>query len=121
MLHSKNLPYHLWAEATNTTCHIHNRVTIRFGAKSILYELWKGRNPNVKHFHVFGSKCYFLADRKQRRKMDDDAIITCYSYSYGVETNLIKEVQLVTSSRFLVHQSHGVLENNQTLHHLHVK
>jgi len=29
MLHAKHLPYHFWAEAMNTTCHIHNRVTLR--------------------------------------------------------------------------------------------
>ncbi|MCI00728.1 copia protein, partial [Trifolium medium] len=37
---------------------------------STLYELWKGRKPIVKYFHVFGSKCYILANREQRRKMD---------------------------------------------------
>jgi hypothetical protein len=35
-----------------------------------LYELWKNRKPTVKHFHVFGSKCYILADREPRRKLD---------------------------------------------------
>lgn len=71
MLHAKNLPYYFWAEAMNTVwCHIHIRVTIRFGTKATQYELWKGRKPNVKYFHVFGSKCYILADREQRREMD---------------------------------------------------
>jgi hypothetical protein len=30
----------------------------------------------------------------------------------GVETNLTKEAQQVTSSKFLVHQFHAALENN---------
>ena len=34
----------------------------------------------------------------------------------GVETNLTEETQHVTSSRFLVHQFHGALENNQWWH-----
>ena len=35
-----------------------------------LYELWKGRKPNVKYFHVFGSTCYILTDREYHRKWD---------------------------------------------------
>jgi hypothetical protein len=61
MLHAKHLPYHFWAEAMNTACHIHNRVTLRTGTTTTLYELWKGRKPTVKYFHVFGSKCYILS------------------------------------------------------------
>ena len=82
MIHAKKLPYHFWAEAMNTACYIHNRVTIRSGTSVTLYELWKGRKPTVKYFHVFGSKCYILADREQRRKMDpksDEGIFLGYS------------------------------------------
>ena len=66
----------------NTACHVHNRVTLRKGTTTTLYELWKGRKPTVKYFHVFGSKCYILADREQRRKMDpksDEGIFLGYS------------------------------------------
>jgi len=82
MLHAKHLPYHFWAEAMNTTCHIHNRVTQRAGTTTTLYELWKGRKPTVKYFHVFGSKCYILSDRDYKRKMDsksDEGIFLGYS------------------------------------------
>jgi transposase InsO family protein len=61
LLHAKHLPYRFWAEAMNTACHIHNRVTLRTGTTTTLYELWKGRKPTVKYFHVFGSKCYILS------------------------------------------------------------
>ncbi|MCI02766.1 retrovirus-related pol polyprotein from transposon tnt 1-94, partial [Trifolium medium] len=70
MLHAKKLPYTFWAEAMSTACYIHNRVTLRSGTTTTLYELWKGKKPTVKYFHVFGSKCYILADREPRRKMD---------------------------------------------------
>ena len=43
MLHAKELPYNLWAEAMNTACYIHNRVTLRRGTPTTLYEIWKGR------------------------------------------------------------------------------
>ncbi|KAA0067336.1 gag-pol polyprotein [Cucumis melo var. makuwa] len=48
MIHAKNLPLNFWTEAVNTACHIHNRVTTRSGTTVTLYELWKGRKPNVK-------------------------------------------------------------------------
>ena len=82
MLHAKKLPYYFCAEAMNTACYIHNRVTIRIGTCSTLYEIWKGRKPTVKYFHVFGSKCYILTDREQRRKMDpksEEGIFLGYS------------------------------------------
>ncbi|KAL0546131.1 hypothetical protein IC582_016037 [Cucumis melo] len=70
MIHAKNLPLCFWAEAVNTVCHIHNRVTIRTRTTVTLYELWKERKPNVKYFHVFGSTCYILVDREYRQKWD---------------------------------------------------
>ena len=57
MLLAKDLPSHFWAEAVNTACHIHNRVTIRKGTSTTAYEIWRGRKPNVKYFHVFGAVC----------------------------------------------------------------
>jgi hypothetical protein len=56
MLHAKHLPYHFWAEAMNTACHVHNRVTLRTGTATTLYELWKERKPTVKYFHALERK-----------------------------------------------------------------
>lgn len=53
MLHAKNLPYHFWIEAINTSSHTHNCVTLRPGTKVTQYEMWRGRKPNVKYFHAF--------------------------------------------------------------------
>ncbi|KAK2453843.1 putative mitochondrial protein [Trifolium repens] len=101
MLHSKNLPYHFWAEAMNTSCYIHNRVTLRKGTTATFYELWRERKSTVKHFHVFGSKCYILADREQRRrKLDpksDEGILLGYSTNsracrvYNSRTKVVME------------------------------
>jgi len=82
MLHAKHLPYSFRAEAMNTTCHIHNRVTLRTGTSTTLYAFWKGRKPIVKYFHVFGRKCYSLYDRDYRKKMDpksDEGFFLGYS------------------------------------------
>ncbi|MCI23500.1 gag-pol polyprotein, partial [Trifolium medium] len=84
----------------NTACYIHNRVTIRKGTACTLYELWKGKKASVSYFHVFGSKCYILQDRDQRRKMDpksEEGIFLGYSTNsrayrvYNNRTNVIME------------------------------
>ncbi|XP_058784316.1 uncharacterized protein LOC131659095 [Vicia villosa] len=37
MIHAKKLPMYNWAEAMNTTCYVHNRVTLTKGTSSTLY------------------------------------------------------------------------------------
>jgi len=47
-----------WVQEIHTTFHILNRGTLRSNNDNNPYELWKGRPENVKHFRVFGIKCY---------------------------------------------------------------
>src|ERR1044072_4269712 len=84
----------------STACYILNRVTIRSGTTSTLYEMRKGRKPTVKYFHIFGSRCYILADREQRRKMDpksEEGIFLGYSVSrrayrvYNIRSKVMME------------------------------
>jgi hypothetical protein len=44
--------------AVHTIVHIQNKVMLRNNSDKTLYEIWKGRLENVKHFRIFGSKCY---------------------------------------------------------------
>ncbi|CAM8981771.1 unnamed protein product [Rhodiola kirilowii] len=84
MLHAKKILLKFWSEAMNTTCHIINRVTIRTGTEKTCYELWKGKKPTVKYFHIFGSVCYILNDREYRHKLDpkiDEGFFLGYSSS----------------------------------------
>jgi hypothetical protein len=70
MVHSKNLPQHLWGEAVNTACHIINRVYLRPETNKTPYEIRRGKKPIVKYFKTFGSKCYILRDRENLGKFD---------------------------------------------------
>ncbi|KAA0067204.1 putative mitochondrial protein [Cucumis melo var. makuwa] len=70
MIHAKSLPIHFWAEVVNMACHIHNRIALCLGTTVTNYQLWKGRKPNIKYFHVFGSKCYILYDIEYHQKWD---------------------------------------------------
>jgi hypothetical protein len=59
-----------WAQVVYTTVHIQNRVMLRKNTDKTPYELWKGRPTNVKHFKVFGSKCYIKREDGRMGKFD---------------------------------------------------
>jgi transposase InsO family protein len=58
MLMDSKLTNIFWLHAMHTTIHIQNKLMLRNNNDKTPYELWKGRLANVKHFRVFGSKCY---------------------------------------------------------------
>ena len=70
-----------WTQAMHTTVHIQNRVMLRNNIDKTPYELWKGRPANVKHFRVFGSKCYIKRDGRIREfdSRVDKGILVGYS------------------------------------------
>ena len=51
-----NLPNSLWGEELKNTTYIINRVSTKAATKTP-YELWVGRKPSLKHFHVWGCWC----------------------------------------------------------------
>ena len=82
MIHGKKVAQRFWAEAINTAVHVVNRVYFRHGTKKTPYELWKGKQPNVKYFKNFRSKCYIYKDREDVGKFDtrsDEGIFLGYS------------------------------------------
>ena len=64
LLNDTNLLKYIWAKPVNTACYIMNRDLIRPILKKTPYELYKGRNPNISHLHIFGCKCFVLNNRK---------------------------------------------------------
>ncbi|GAV59916.1 hypothetical protein CFOL_v3_03447, partial [Cephalotus follicularis] len=58
LINENNLPNYFWAEATNTSCYVLNRISIRPILKKTPYELWRGRKPNISYFHAFICKCF---------------------------------------------------------------
>ena len=87
ILHNKDVARNLWGEDVNTACHTVNRVYFRPGTKKTLYELWKGRKPNVKYFRIFGSTCFILKDKENVGKFDfrsDEGIFLGNSFTSKV-------------------------------------
>ena len=58
MINGRNIPQTYWVEAIHTTVHILNKAHLRPHSDKTPYELWFGRPSSIKHFNVFGSKCY---------------------------------------------------------------
>src|ERR1044072_8549059 len=83
ILSDANLPKYFWADAVSTACYVGNRVIIRPILKKTPYELFKGRKPNIAHFHIFGCKCFVLNnDKDNLGKFDeksDEGIFLGYS------------------------------------------
>jgi transposase InsO family protein len=70
MLMDSELTDKFWTQAVHTSIHIKNRVMLRNNTNKTHYELWKGRLENVKHFRVFGSKCYIKRKDGKMGKFD---------------------------------------------------
>ncbi|KAL0556146.1 hypothetical protein IC582_004656 [Cucumis melo] len=123
IIHVKNLPLNFWAETVNTTCHIHNRVTTRSGTTVALYDLWKGRKPNVKYFHIFGSTYYILADKEYHRKWDvksDQGIFLGYSQNsraykaFNIKSGTVMETINVVVNDFESNVNQFNIEDDET-------
>jgi hypothetical protein len=82
MLMDSKLTTIFWTQAVHTKFHIQNKVMLRNNTDKTPYKLWKGRLANVKHFRVFGSKCYIKREDGRMRKFDsrvDKGVLVGYS------------------------------------------
>ena len=70
-----------WRESISTSIHTLNHVQVKKGTNAIPFELWYGYSPSVKHFKVFGCKCYILKDARNRKfdVKSDERIFLGYS------------------------------------------
>jgi hypothetical protein len=114
-----------WTQAVHTIVHIQNRVMLRNNTDKTPYELWKGRPANVKHFRVFGSKCYIKREDGKMRKFDscvDKGILVGYSSTrkaykfYNLRLNKVVEGINVTIDETGIPQSKK--EENKSMEQL---
>ena len=70
MLNDSQLSDKFWGQAVHTSVHILNRGLLRNDIDKTPYELWAGRPANVKHFRIFGSKCFIKRDDGKIKKFD---------------------------------------------------
>jgi hypothetical protein len=82
MLMDSKLKDIFWTQAVHTAVHIQKRVMLRNNTDKTPYELWKGRPGNVKHFRIFGRKCYIKREDGRMVKFDsrvDKGLLFGYS------------------------------------------
>jgi hypothetical protein len=71
-----------WVQVVHTAIHILNIGMLRSNNDNTKYELWKRISKNVKHFRVFGIKCYIKREDIKVGKFDplvDEGILVGYS------------------------------------------
>jgi hypothetical protein len=73
MMNEKNIGQTYWVEVIHTTIHVLNKAHLRPHTDKTPYELWYGRPASIKHFKVFGSKCYIKNNDENLGKYDDMA------------------------------------------------
>lgn len=69
MLHSRELPLSLWAEAANTAVFVWNRTVNRQLSDITPFEAMFNQTPDVSYFRTFGSDAYLHIPKKQRTKL----------------------------------------------------
>ena len=60
----KNVALKQWREAISIAIYTLNRVQVKKATEETPFELWYGHSPNVKHFKIFGCKCYILKESR---------------------------------------------------------
>jgi len=80
MISNSSLPDSLWGEALKTAVYILNRVPSKAVSKTP-YELWTGKKPSLRHFHVWGCPTEARPYRPNERKLDSRTI-SCYFVGY---------------------------------------
>ena len=69
LLHAKNLPLGLWAEAAATVVHVLNRSVNKRLNNLTPYELIYKVRPDVSYFRTFGSDAYKHIPKQLRSKL----------------------------------------------------
>jgi hypothetical protein len=71
MMNERNIPRTYWVEAIHRAVHILKKSHLRPHSDKTPYELWFVRPTSIKHFKIFGSKCYIKNNDENIGKYDD--------------------------------------------------
>ena len=69
MLHSRNFPLNLWAEAANTAVFVWNRTVTKQISDITFFQKMFDQVPDVSYFRTFGSDAYLHVPKKQQTKL----------------------------------------------------
>lgn len=115
LLIQSGLPTKYWGEAINTANYLRNRCPSRNHDNNTPYELWYGRQPNLEHLRVFGSKTFILRKGPGRQKLDERSIegkfvgYSSTARAYKIRNNstgkieVTREVQIIEDTHIRGH------------------
>ena len=95
ILHAKDLPKRLWAEAINTVVYILNRTINHQLGNVTPYEKYFKEKPSVQHLQVFGSLAWVFVNKHVRSKLDPKSI-QAYFVGYSSTSRAYRFLDLVT-------------------------
>ncbi|GJX43081.1 retrovirus-related pol polyprotein from transposon TNT 1-94 [Tanacetum coccineum] len=101
MLNEQSIPQKVWCNVVDTATYILNRILIRSFLGKTPYELFKGKNPSLEYFKVFGSKCFILNTKDYLTKFDPkstEGIFLDYSPNSKAYVILNRETMRVEES-----------------------
>ncbi|GJR33388.1 retrovirus-related pol polyprotein from transposon TNT 1-94 [Tanacetum coccineum] len=104
MLNEQSIPQKFWCNAVDTSTYILNRILIRPFLGKTPYELFKGKNPSLEHFKVFGSKCFILNTKDYLTKFDPkstEGVFLGYSPNSKAYIVLNKETMKIEESLYV--------------------
>jgi uncharacterized membrane protein YvbJ len=70
MIHDKDLPMYLWAEAAMTVVYVHNKSPHRVLENKTMKEMFSEDKPEVNHLRIFGSPVYVHVPKDKKTKLD---------------------------------------------------
>ena len=73
MMNERKISQTYWVEAIHIAVHILKKSHLRPHNEKTSYEIWFVRPTLIKHFKVFGSKCYIKNNDENIDKYDDRA------------------------------------------------
>jgi hypothetical protein len=82
MMSERGISQTFWVEVVHMAIHILNKAHLSLNSDKTPYDLWFGRPASIKHFKVFGSKCYIKNNDDHLGKFDgrsDEGIFLGYA------------------------------------------
>ena len=116
LMMEKNVALKYWREAVSTVVYTLNRVQIMKGTNATPFELWYGHSPNVKHFKVFGCKCYILKESRNDKfdAKSDENIFLGYSTRRKAYKFLNTNTKKVVESANVNFDEHTKVQSNES-------
>lgn len=95
MINKTNIHKYLRTDVVSNVCYMINRGLIRPILKIPPYKIYKGKNLNISHLHVFTSQCFVLNNKKDNLGKSevkvDEGLFLGYSTSNKTFRILIKK------------------------------